>query len=79
MKGLCPWVLGPTVEVHWPLNFLKESLPPPLLWVVLAQASTSTLMEGASKPLFWPGRVVATLHTAKGFGELSPSALALML
>jgi hypothetical protein len=36
-------------------------------------------MEGVSKPLFCLGRVAKTLHTAKGFGEISPSVPALML
>jgi hypothetical protein len=47
--------------------------------MVLAQASTSTSLEGTLKHMFCPGRVAATLCTAEGFGGLAPYVLALML
>jgi hypothetical protein len=71
-------VLGPVVGFQWPFIIIRDSLPPPLLWMVLAHASTSTLMEGVLEPLFWPDRVAATLRTAEGFGELAPSVPMLM-
>jgi hypothetical protein len=75
---LHPWVLGSTVEVHWPLNVLRGSLPPPLLSMVLAQVSNSRLMSRISKPLFWPKRVATTLHTVEGSREPTPSIPAWM-
>jgi hypothetical protein len=77
MKGMHLWVLESTVEVHWPLNALSGSLPPPLL-MVLAQASTLALRERVSEPLFWLGRVATTLCTVEGSGEPTPSVLAWM-
>jgi hypothetical protein len=49
------------------------------MWIVLEQASTSTLMAGASERLFWLGKVATTLCTTEGFGKLAPSIFALML
>jgi hypothetical protein len=79
MKGLRSSVLRPVVEVHWPLSVLMEYLPSPPLWMVLAQASTSALMAGVLKPLFWPGKVTSTLRTAERFGEPTPSVPVWML
>jgi hypothetical protein len=68
MNGLPPWVLVPTMEVHRPLNVLKEYLPPPPLWMVLAPTLASTLLVGVSEPLFWTSRDVATVCIVEGSG-----------
>jgi hypothetical protein len=66
------------MEVHWLFNVLREYPPPPLSSMVLAQASTATLMEGVLELMSWPSRFVATLRTTEGFGGLTPSILGLM-
>lgn len=72
------WVLESAMEVHWPLSVSRESLLPPPLRMVLAPALTSTSMAKVSEPMFWPGRVAATLRTTEGIGELAPSVSARM-
>jgi hypothetical protein len=66
------WVLKYVVEFHWPLSVLKESLPPPPLWMVMVQGSTLMMMVGASKSMFLLGRVATTLRTTKDSGDPAP-------